>query len=69
MLLNGRITGISGIMSGVAFTNGLDTAWKTAFMGEPCSGRCSTPFAPVEQATPPPFCPVLGSLMGGTLLS
>ncbi|KAA0153197.1 hypothetical protein FNF29_03385 [Cafeteria roenbergensis] len=32
MLLNGRITGISGIMSGVAFTNGLDTAWKTAFM-------------------------------------
>lgn len=35
MLLNGRITGISGIMSGVAFTNGLDTAWKTAFMGEP----------------------------------
>lgn len=57
MLLNGRITGISGIMSGVAFTNGLDTAWKTAFMGEPfdCkpAGLACTRFPPCMRARGP----------------
>ncbi|KAA0167866.1 hypothetical protein FNF27_01607 [Cafeteria roenbergensis] len=33
MLGNGRITGISGILSGTLFTSGLDSAWKAAFLG------------------------------------